>query len=480
MMKNKNTLYGLVLLASVFVTGCKAPQLTQEEKLVVPETYGQASNDSTTIATLSWQQFFQDTILQTYIRQALTNNHSFRQTVERVRMAQNQLMRAKGGLLPNISAGLGAGVQRFGEYSMDGVGNSTTNTPDLEKEKHIPDPYSDFTLGIQFEWEADIWGKLSHKKQAAAARWMASQEAARYAQTLLISELATQYYELIGLDRQKEIIKVAIQNTEDSYKLTYELKQEGEVTQLGVDQFESRLLQLRGLLLENEQQIEEKERAISSLIGSYPTEIRRISFREMEDLQFPTEVGVPSQLIYNRPDIRSAEQELLASKADSEAARKAFFPSLTLNVGGGFNAFDVSHWFTAPASLIYNLGAGLTAPIFKQHEIKALWNDAQSAQRIALLQYQEKALKAYEEIVNLIRSHDNLLKRNKLKKEERKLHARSVSDANELFKLSFIGYLEVLSTDEKYMECELDYTSLCTRHCINQVLLYRALGGGTL
>ena len=98
MMKNKNTLYGLVLLASVFVTGCKAPQLTQEEKLVVPETYGQASNDSTTIATLSWQQFFQDTILQTYIRQALTNNHSFRQTVERVRMAQNQLMRAKGGL----------------------------------------------------------------------------------------------------------------------------------------------------------------------------------------------------------------------------------------------------------------------------------------------------------------------------------------------------------------------------------------------
>ena len=157
-----------------------------------------------------------------------------------------------------------------------------------------------------------------------------------------------------------------------------------------MDQFESRMLQLRGLLLENEQQIEEKERAISSLIGSYPTEIRRISFREMEDLQFPTEVGVPSQLIYNRPDIRSAEQELLASKADSEAARKAFFPSLTLNVGGGFNAFDVSHWFTAPASLIYNLGAGLTAPIFKQHEIKALWNDAQSAQRIALLQYQEK------------------------------------------------------------------------------------------
>ena len=223
MMKNKNTLYGLVLLASVFVTGCKAPQLTQEEKLVVPETYGQASNDSTTIATLSWQQFFQDTILQTYIRQALANNHSFRQTVERVRMAQNQLMRAKGGLLPNISAGLGAGVQRFGEYSMDGVGNSTTNTPDLEKEKHIPDPYSDFTLGIQFEWEADIWGKLSHKKQAAAARWMASQEAARYAQTLLISELATQYYELIGLDRQKEIIKVAIQNTEDcgSVRITY-------------------------------------------------------------------------------------------------------------------------------------------------------------------------------------------------------------------------------------------------------------------
>ena len=482
MMKNNIKIYGFALLSSFYLIGCKAPELAQDEKIVLPDTYGTAysASDSASMATIAWKNFFQDPILQGYIETALANNHSFQQSIERVKLAENQLLRAKGGMLPNISAGLGTGLQRFGDYTMDGVGNTTTNTPDLDKEKHIPNPYSDFNIGVQFQWEADVWGKLTNKKQAAAARWMASAEAVRYAQTLLISTLATQYYELISLDRQKRIIEKGISNTEASYKLTYELKQEGEVTQLGVDQFESRLIKLRGMLLEYELMIGTKERAISTLLGSYPIKIERVDFRDMITQQFPTEVGVPSQLISYRPDVRSAELELLASKADSEAARKAFFPSLTLNVGGGFNAFDITKWFTAPASLIFNLGAGITAPIFKQHEIKALWKDAQSAQRIALLQYQETAIKAYEEVINLIQTSDNMAKRNELKQEERKLHVRSISDSKELFQLSFIGYLEVLSADEKYMDCELEYTSLEAERCINQVLLYRALGGGTL
>lgn len=481
-MKMKNNFkYGFTIFASLYLIGCKAPELTQDEKIVLPETYGEtySSSDTTTIANLSWREFFQDPILKQYIETALTNNPSFQQTIESVRLAENQLLRAKGGMLPNISAGLGAGVQRFGDYTMDGVGNTTTNTPDLQKDKHIPNPYSDFNLGIQFQWEADIWGKLSHKKQAAASRWMASAEAVRYAQTLLISTLATQYFDLVSLDRQKRIIQKGIDNTEASFKLTYELKQEGEVTQLAVDQFESRLIRLKGMLLKCDLMIGTKERAISTLLGSYPMKIERSNFHDVLKYSYPTEMGVPSQLIYNRPDVRRAELELLATKADTEAARKAFFPSLTLNVGGGFNAFDIGKWFTAPASVIYNFAAGLTAPIFKQHEIKALWLDAKSSQRIALLNYQETAIKAYEEVINLIQTNDNLAKRNELKLKERKLHQRSILDAKELFQLSFIGYLEVLSADEKFMECELEYTSLCTDRCLNQIMLYRALGGGT-
>mgnify|MGYP000476574230 CR=1 FL=1 len=98
-----------------------------------------------------------------YIDTALVKNHSFLQTLERVSLAREQLRVGRGALLPEVSLGLSAGVQRFGEYTMDGVGNSTTNTPDLAKDKHIPDPYKNLNLGVSFQWEADVWGKLTDK-----------------------------------------------------------------------------------------------------------------------------------------------------------------------------------------------------------------------------------------------------------------------------------------------------------------------------
>ena len=482
-MKIKYIAYSLVGFMSAFTWSCKAPEMTADEKIKLPNkyVYGQPSlGDTTTMADMKWEEFFPDTILQGYIRTALSNNHSFQQILERVYIAQTRMKQSKNAMFPQLSAGIGAGIQRFGEYSMDGVGNATTNTPDLDKEKHIPDPYRDLNLGIQFQWEADIWGKLSNKKQAAIKRWMASAEAAQYARTLLISEVAVQYFELIGLDTQYEILEEAILNTEAAYQLTYELKQEGEVTQLAVDQFQSRLLNLEGQLLETKQLTGEKERALATLLGAFPFEIKRISFEEMRNLEFSVKSGIPAQLLANRPDIRAAEMELLASKADAEAARKAFFPSLVIGAGGGFNAFDLSKWFVAPASLVYNLAAGLSAPIFNQHEIRALWEEAKSNQKIALSKYHETVLKAYEEVVNLLVAQDNISERYKLKEEESKTHHRSIRDANELFRLSFVGYLEVLSADERYLDCELERIQLNTYKCINNVYLYRALGGGVL
>lgn len=464
---------------SILLSGCKAPALAPIEKISLPEAYTEVYTDTSNVSKLSWKCFFPDTILQRYIETALKNNFSFKQTLERITMAQTQLKLRKGALLPNVSLGIQGGLEKFGEYTMDGVGNSTTNTPDLLKDKHIPEPYRDFNMGISFQWEADIWGKLSQKKQAAAARWMSSVEAARLAQTMLISEIATQYFELIGLDKQNEILKEAIAKTKDSYELTYELKQEGEVSQLAVDQFQSYLLELEGFLIENEQLIGEKERALATLMGNFPFKIDRIGFKEMEKVEFPIHVGVPSQLLQLRPDVRAVEMELLAAKADVSAARKAFFPSLVIGGNGGFNAFDISRWFTSPGSLIYSLGAGITAPIFKQYEIRSLFKNARSNQKTALYHYHETVLKAYEEVANLIVANENLEKRKELKKKESLIHHRSIRNANDMFKLNFVGYLEVLSADERYLDCELEYASLSVLNCITKIMLYRALGGGS-
>lgn len=170
---------------------------------------------------------------------------------------------------------------------------------------------------------------------------------------------------------------------------------------MAVDQFYARVLSIESKLLENDQLIGEKERAIACLLGVFPFEIRRMGFDELRKLPVPLSEGIPANLLTLRPDVRSAEMELIASKADVIAAKAAFYPSLVLGASGGFNAFDVGKWFHSPASLVYDLAAGITAPIFRRNEIRSMWNEAKASQRIALSQYHETALNAYTEVLDL-------------------------------------------------------------------------------
>lgn len=465
-------------VAVVAMAGCKAPELTMEERVSLPVSNRDGMIDSTYVEPLLWEAFFQDSILRGYVDVALSNNHSFKQSMERISLSRAALSRAKGMMLPEVNLSIGAKVNRFGDYTMDGVGNSETNVPSLPKDKHIPDPYRDFGLGLGVTWEADIWGKLSRQKQAAAARWMASVEAARFARSLLISELAINYYELIGLDRRKEVLNNALESARRSYELTRQLKNEGAETQLAVDQFYTRSLSLESKLLENDQLIGEKERAIASLLGVFPFEVRRMGFEELSRLPFPLSDGIPANLLSLRPDVRSAELELIASKADVISAKAAFYPSLVLGASGGFNAFSLDKWFRSPASLVYDLAAGITAPIFRRGEIRSMWESAKSSQRVALSQYHDTALRAYSEVVDLYCSSRTQNERILLKEEETLAHQRSVENANEMFSLSFIGFLEVLSAEERFLESELEHIEIVTDLCRKKILLYRALGGG--
>lgn len=465
----------LVLIA---LAGCKAPELTIEEKVALPESGSGGTSDTSFVKPLSWNVFLRDSLLQGYVEVALRNNHSFRQSMERIAMSRAVVQRKKGLLLPDVNLNIGASVNRFGEYTMDGVGNSETNVPSLPKDKHIPDPYRDFGLNLNFRWEIDIWGKLSRKKQAAAARWMASVEATRFAQSMLISDLAIQYYELIGLDKREEVLREALASASRSYELTRQLKKEGAETQLAVDQFYARVLSIESKLLENAQWIGEKERAIACLLGVFPFDIRRMDFEELRKLPVPLSDGIPANLLTLRPDVRSAEMELIATKADVISAKAAFYPSLILGGSGGFNAFDAGKWFHSPASLVYDLAAGITAPIFRRNEIRSMWHEAKASQRIALSRYHETALKAYTEVLDFYCANLGLTERIRLKEEETLAHRRSVVNASELFQLNYTGFLEVLSAEERYLESELEHIDIVTELCRKRILLYRSLGGG--
>ena len=477
MMSNKKKICAILAVFIGVAVGCKAPSLAPSEQVDLPDTFV-GDTDTLTLASVSWKDFFPDPYLIAYIDTALAGNHSLQKAMEQIAMAQSQLKASKSALFPEFALGIGGGVQRFGEYTMDGVGNRTTNTPDLPADQHIPDPYGNFDLGLNFQWEIDIWGKLTDRKRADAMRWMQSVEAHRLVRTLLIAEVATQYYTLVGLDQKEEILKDAIAKTEEDCELTDELMKEGEVSRLSADQFHSRRLQLEEMLLDTKQQISEAEQAFALLLGKLSMEVKRSDFETVSASHFPVEAGIPAQLLRNRPDIRVAELELLAAKADLSAARKAFFPSLVIGGSGGFNAFNLQKWFMAPASLVYDMAAGITAPIFKRREIQSLWEISQSRQKTALLDYHYTVLQSYQEVVNLVTASEQMSKRKVLKQEESLIHRRSISNANELFKTGFAGYLEVLSADERYLNCELERIEMNVAYCRLHAMLYRAVGGG--
>ena len=470
----------MAILAAVCTAAACAPavELT-DSTLELPDSYPEAVlADTVTIADISWEKFFPDTVLQRHIRTALEGNHSFLNCIERIKLAENGLRTARLGYWPSVSAGLSAGLERFGEYTMDGVGNATTNTPDLDRSKHIPDPYPDFGLGVSFSWEVDLWGKVTQKKRAALSRWIASREAASFAQSLLVSEIARTYFDLVNLDMKRQITTDAIDFISNSCKLTEDLKDAGEMTQLAVDQFNSRLLELKGELLETENGIASAERSLCMLMGKFPGHVERRNFYELRRMQYLSDTGFPDLLLTRRPDIREAEMELVAAECDLKAARRAFYPGLTIGGSGGFNAFDIGKFFLAPASLAYGIAAGLTAPVFNAGQIRNEYSNAAVRRNIVVNDYKETVIKAYSEVTGLIESNENILKRISVKREEMSTGKKATASANELFRMQFIGYLEVLSADRDYFECCESYVNLEIERMKLQADLYRALGGG--
>ena len=469
-MKTKLIILIIIITKITVQTGC-TPQKFLAEQVNLPDKYN-IQQDTNTIASIHWLDFFPDENLHKYINIALDNNYSYMVASERVFQARSLLRQSKLAYLPQLDAGISAGLQRFGEYHMDGIGNR-------ESETFIPDPYRDFSLGLRFQWELNVAGKMKNQKKAAIARYMATGEALNFARSNLICEVATIYFELIGLDMRQAVFNRYIELLKSSLNLTNKLVEEGFETTLASEQFETKILALEVEILREKNEISVKERALAVLLGILPVEINRTDFEKANAVNYPEQTGIPAQLIMYRPDIREAEFQLYAAKLDVAASRAAFFPSIVIGGSGGYNSFELSKMLTTPSSLVFDFAAGLTAPIFRQGEIRAFWENAKSEQRIALKNYHQQVITAYVEVLDVLSEIETTENMKQLKIREVALYQNSQKSATELFKLDFASYLEVLSVMEKSLEAELEFVRLSTAHALTHILLYRSLGGGS-
>lgn len=448
----------------------------------LPQSFSRQTNsqertapDTLTIAALQWRQYFQDSLLVALIDTTLNNNFDLRIALQRIEVAGANVQFAKGELLPKVFGSLGGGVRKFGLYTMDGAGNAST---DITSGRRVPVDLPDLNIGIQTTWEVDIWGKLRNKNEAAAAQYLASVEGTRFIVTALIAEVATAYYDLIALDAEVEILRRTIQTQQEALGVIGLKKEAGRANELAVQQFEAQVLNMQAMEKEMLQQIIVKENFINFLAGRYPQPIVRDK-QALSAAPPPNIVsGIPAQLLENRPDVREAELQVKASKFEVEAAKAAFFPSLNLSAGVGFQAFDPQFLFLSPASIAYNALGGLIAPIINWQGLEAQFSAAKSHQIQALYRYQKSIVNGYVEVVNELSAIQNLQQMSALKTQQSQVLQASVGVATELYKSAKATYLEILFAQQNSLQAQIDLVNIQKRQRIALVSLYRALGGG--
>jgi len=475
-MKRIRILYRLyILLICLVYASCKIPKELQVNNNKVTPSSFLDSKDTVNSAQINWREFFVDKNLVSLIDTAIKNNPDVLMTLQEIEIARNRVMSRDALLSPSISAGGGLGLEKVGRYTSQGAGDASA---EIIPGKLVPEHLTDFLIGFHASWEADIWGKIRSSKKAAFTRYLGSIEGKNFVITNLVAEVANSYYELLSIDNQLEIIRESIQLQKSQLEIVRVQKEASVVTELAVKQFEARVFNSQGLEFELLQKITEYENKINFLLGRFPQKI--IRDKETFSTQMPAKikVGIPSQLLVNRPDIKQAELELLATKCDAKAARLEFYPSLDITSSMGFQAFKPSYLLRTPQSLLYSLISDVAGPIVNRKAITAEFNTANALQVGAMYNYQKTILNGFAEVSNELSNINNLEKVYNLKSKEVEVLIKSIDISNDLFKSARANYLEVLMAQRDALESKLELVEVRKRQFNSITNIYKALGGG--
>lgn len=472
-MKNLKIILSLCsALFLFFVSGCKTTKPLENNAIkTMPVSYTE-SKDSANAANINWKQYFTDPNLVELIDVALKNNLDLSISLQKMEASKAYVRSSKGALFPSVNANANYLGRRFGYYTMDDAGNRTT---EIEPEKIIPTYLPDYYLGLQASWEIDLWGKLRNKKRAALARYLSSVEGKNLVTSNLIAEVANAYYELLALDNELEIIRESIKLQQSAFDLVSVQKEAGVSNELEVKQFEAQLNNSKSLEYETLQSITEVENQINYLLNRYPQTIKREKTDFSKPLSIVPNTGIPSDLLMNRPDLRQAEYELMASKADLKAAKAAFYPTLNITGMLGLQGYKVA---LLPQSLAYTAAGGLIAPLLNRNAIKAEFKSANAAQQEALFNYQKAILNGYIEVYNELAKIRNLEKIQEYKSNQVTALSQAIDASSVLFKTGRANYIEVLLTQQNSLDSKIELINVKQRQYKALVNIYKALGGG--
>lgn len=424
---------------------------------VVDSLYRQAaatSADTTSIASLSWRELFTDLKLQALIETGLQNNTDLNIARLKVTEAEATLMTSRLAYLPSISFEP-SGTLR----SVDG--NAMTKSYDI---------------AASASWEVDIFGKLTNAKRGAKAALEQSEAYRQAVQTQLIATIANSYYSLLMLDAQLGISERTAAIWGENVRAMKALKAAGDATELAVAQSEASKLSVDASIASLRQQIDQMENTLTALLGIAPQKIDRTTIGEQ---RFPTELaaGVPLQLLQRRPDVRQSEAALAQAFYATNAARAAFYPSITLSGSAGWtNAAGAA--ITNPGQWLFTAVGSLVQPLFNRGRNIANLRIAKAQQEEALLSFRQSLLDAGTDVNNALIQWQTARQRQQIDQQQILSLESTVRSSELLMQYSSQNYLEVLTARQTLLQAELTAVSDRFDEIQGVINLYHALGGG--
>lgn len=453
---------------------CRIPSAMQADPPPpLPASFNGATSPESS-AQFRVEQFFSDPYLLQLIRDALAGNQELKILAQDIRIANTEVQAARGAIFPFVTLGGRAEINRHSRYTLEGA---VEEQLEYEPGKRFPSPLPNFLVSADLTWEVDIWRRLRNARDAAGLRYLATAEGRNYVVTRLVAEVAENYYALMALDQRMAILDQTIAIQERSLEVAKSLKEAGRGTELAVQRFQAEVRRNQSEKLIVKQEIVEVENRLNFLAGRFPGPVPRAADGFL-DLELPAVcVGVPAQLLRNRPDIRQAELEVQAAGLEVKVARAAFYPRLDITAGLGYEAFHPRFLFT-PEAFVANAAAGLAAPLVNRTAVQAAFGGANARQLQTIYDYQRVVLDAFREVVNQVSAADNYRRSIEVKREQLRALDASVDVAAKLFQNARAEYIEVLLAQRDLLEARTVLVDTKRRQVTAVVNAYQALGGG--
>ena len=464
-MRAPNVVSGAILFAAVS-SSCTVGPNYNKPLVVEPTVYrGEAAElsakpDVASFGDQKWWDVFQDEALQTLIRAALEQNYDVRIAATRILEARALLGIAQADQLPEVTASASV----FSQRSPAAAGRPAVDTSPVQ-------------LGLSASWELDFWGRFRRATESARANLLSDEWAQRQVISSLVSDVASAYFQLREQDLELEISRQTLASRRDSLRLTQVLADGGATSLLDVRQAEQLVFGASASIPDLESRIEQQENFISILVGRNPEGVMR--GRPLIDQQQPPEVpaGLPSSLLERRPDILQAEQQLVAANAQIGVAKADFFPRISLTAIGGYQSSALARLFTGPAGL-WTFGASALQPVFEGGRIRNNVAFAEARTQEATLVYQRTVQQAFRDVSDALVSYG---KSREVRTEQQKL-TTAAEDATRLSNMRYRGgaasYLEVLDSETRFFDAQLNLAQAQLRELQSLVQIYRSLGGG--